>query len=151
MVQQYQPQGFTPQYNPANGALATGLGVPTVLFQSPANTTINASGNSGLINMAGISACWLSVFAAGTSTGTSPTLDVYYDQMDGAGNLLTGIVHAVQLTAAPASTSLSFGAFINPLSGIGGGLVIAPYGRVQWVVGGTTPSYPNVTISLIGR
>lgn len=140
---------YNGQYNPTNGALATGLGVPVTLFQQ--TLTINASGNSGLIDMTGVSACWLSVFAAGTATGTTPTLDVYYDQQDGGGNLVTGIVHAVQITTAPGATSISFGANVNPLNGVGGGLLIAKTGRVQWVVGGTTPSYPNVTISLIGR
>lgn len=123
---------------------------PTTIYTN--TLTINSSGNSGLLNVAGFTACWLSIYVAGTSTGTSPTLDVYYDQQDAAGNLLTGIVHAVQLTAGPGSTSISFGRYINPLNSVGGGLLLASIGRVQWVLGGTvSPSFPNTTISLIGR
>jgi hypothetical protein len=141
---------YTTQFNPLNGAMATGLGPAMPLFQQ--TLTITASGNSGLISMNGSSACWLSIFAAGTSTGTTPTLDVYYDQQDAAGNLITGVVHAVQLTAGPGATSISFGAAINPLGGVGGGVLLGNTGRVQWVLGGTaTPTFPNVTISLIGR
>lgn len=148
-------QGVTnPSTPPANVVVLSDgegnfTGAPVVLYQN--TLSIAASGNSGLISMAGISSCWLSIYVAGTSTGTAPTLDVYYDQQDAAGNLLTGVVHAVQLTAGPGATSISFGQ-VPALNGVGGGLMIGSVGRVQWVLGGTGgPTFPNTTISLLGK
>ena len=128
----------------------TALATPVTLFSNVNTPNISANGNSGLIDMSQVRACWLSVFAPNAPTGTTPTLDVYYDQQDANGNLVTGVVHLIQLTALGA-TSKSFGYGIGSYEGLGGGILLSSVGRVQWLVGGTSPVWNGVTISLIGR
>lgn len=125
---------------------------PQPLTLWTATTTLTASGNSGLLDMTAVGAAWLSVYVPNAPTGTTPTLDVYYDQQDAAGNLLTGLVHIGPITAV-GPYAASFGVGIGYIGGgaVGGGLCLSGVGRVQWVLGGTTPSFGGATISLIGR
>lgn len=122
---------------------------PVTLWTQTAN--ISANGNSGAIDMTQVSACWLSVFGPNGATGTTPTLNLFYDQQDAAGNWVTGAVAVPQITSTSAfSTFLSFGMGISPTAP-GVGMTLGALGRISWTVGGTTPVYPGWTLSLIGR
>ncbi|MBV6697444.1 hypothetical protein KV557_09940 [Kitasatospora aureofaciens] len=114
---------------------------PTVVYVTGPQA-ISASGDSGALNTSGIAAALLSVFVAG-ATGTTPSLAVYFDVQDAAGQWIT----TATLTAITSGPNFAF-AEIGPGSG---GYLITGTGRVRWVVSGTTPSFTGVTMSLIGR
>jgi hypothetical protein len=108
--------------------------------------SLTTSGNSGIVNLAGAADVWLAVYVTGTSTGTLPTLDVQLDLRDPDGNWYPQAAKITQLTSGPNYTSASAGLHVA------GGLVLPQYGRVAWAVGGTgSPTWPGVSISLIGR
>lgn len=111
--------------------------------------SLSASGNSGAtpINLIAVTDVWLAVFVAGTSTGTTPTLDVQLDVQDPDGNWFPQVAKTTQLTSAPNSATVSAGLHIAST----GSMVLPQYGRVVWTVGGTTPVFPGASISLIGR
>jgi hypothetical protein len=112
-------------------------------------TTLAANGNSGTtpINLIGVTDVWLAVFVAGTSTGTTPTLDVQLDVQDPDGNWFPQAAKITQMTSAPNSAAVSAGLHIAAT----GSMVLPLYGRVAWTVGGTSPVFPGASISLIGR
>lgn len=113
------------------------------------STTLSSSGNSGVtpINIIDISDLWLAVYVAGTSTGTTPTLDVQLDVQDPDGNWYAQIAKVTQLTSGPNFTTVSCGLHISSL----GSMVLPQYCRVTWTVGGTDPVFPQASISLVGR
>jgi hypothetical protein len=116
-------------------------------------TSLNASGNSGTapIDIRYVDALWLAVSATGTATGTTPTLDVYLDVRDAAGTWFTQVAHATpQLTTAAGTAAVSVGLYL-PTGTALAPMVLPEYGRVSWVIAGTTPNYPSVVISLYGR
>jgi hypothetical protein len=114
---------------------------PAVVY-SAGPQTISASADSGALNTSGIANGLLSVFVAGAS-GTTPSLAMYFDEQDAAGQWIT------TATLAPITSGPNFAfAELGPGSG---GYVLTGTGRVRWVVSGTTPSFTGVTISLIGR
>jgi hypothetical protein len=117
------------------------------LKTTPGQTqTLTASGNSGLITLMEVTDVWLGVYVTGTATGTSPTLDVQLDLGDPDGNWFPQAAKITQLTSSPNYTSVSAGLHVA------GGLVLPRYGRITWTVGGTgSPTWPGVSISLIGR
>jgi hypothetical protein len=115
-------------------------------------TTLAASSDSGTppIDLRYASSLWLAVHV-GAVTGTNPTLDVYLDLQDAAGNWFTQVLHAnPQLTAAGFASG---SAGLHLPSGTGLAPVVLPeYGRVSWTVGGTaSPTFTNTVISLYGR
>ncbi|MFE9844680.1 hypothetical protein [Streptomyces goshikiensis] len=112
-----------------------------------ASTRLTASGDSGPINIAAVSDLWLPVYIAGTSTGTSPTLDVQLDVQDCDGHWFPQVAKVTQLTSAPNFTNVSCGLHIAGL----GSMVLPQVCRVTWTVGGTNPVFPQASISLIGR
>ena len=121
---------------------------------------IAASGNSGPINVSGLpppgtlgtpnalAHFWLSL-VTGTPSGTTPTLVLHVDGIDPFGNVLP------DLAALPAGFSLTTVAGLAQASfGVSetGLITCAPAAiQVRWVVGGTTPNYPAVQMSLYGR
>lgn len=130
-------------YNPTSRALWT-------LSASGLTTTLSASGNSGSttpISLREVTDVWLAVFVAGTSTGTSPTLDVQLDVQDADGNWFLQVAKTTQITAGPGSSSVSCGLHIAST----GSMVLPRYCRVAWTLGGTTPVFPKSSISLFGR
>ncbi|WP_037616444.1 hypothetical protein [Streptomyces aureus] len=113
------------------------------------STTLSGAGsaNSGSINITDVADLWLAVYVAGTSTGTTPTLDVQIDVQDPAGNWFAQVAKTVQLTSSPNFTNTSCGLHIGGL----GSMVLPNICRVVWTVGGTNPVFPQAAISLIGR
>jgi hypothetical protein len=111
-------------------------------------TSLSANGTSGAINLIAVTDVWLAASVAGTSTGTTPTLDVSCDFQDPDGNWYSPPAAKItQITAGPGNGQVSFGLHIaSP-----GSMVLPQYGRVSWTVGGTSPVFPSTSISLIGR
>lgn len=119
------------------------------LSGSGQTSSITASGNSGTaaLDIGEVTDVWLAVYVAGTSTGTSPTLDVQLDVRDPAGNWFPQVMKVTQLTSGPGYASASAGLHIA-----GNGSVVLPrHCRVTWTVGGTTPVFPQTSICLYGR
>lgn len=115
-------------------------------------TTLTASGNSGSIpiDLRYVSSLWLAVNVTGSPAGTTPTLDVYLDVQDAAGNWFTQAAHATpQLTTSAGTAQVSAGLRLPAGTGLAP-LVLPERGRVSWVLSGTNPSYAAV-ISLYGR
>jgi hypothetical protein len=119
------------------------------LSSSGLGQTLTASGNSGAtpISLMDITDVWLAVFVAGTATGTSPTLQVQLDVQDADGNWLAQVAKTAQLTSAPNYSSVSAGLHIAGT----GSMVLPQFCRVVWTLTGTSPVYPQTSISLIGR
>lgn len=109
--------------------------------------TLTTSGNSPTFNMSVVTDVLLSVMATGVS-GTTPTLDVYFEMQDAAGNWIQ-VLHPTQITAA----------LTNPVIAQAGlhmattsAWVLTNAGRIRWTVGGTgSPSITGVSICLHGR
>lgn len=117
------------------------------LSSSGLTTKLSASGNSADINLVDVTDVWLAAYVVGTSTGTSPTLDVQLDVKDADGNWLPQVAKITQLTSAPGYSSTSAGLHIA-----GAGSMVLPYWcRVTWTLGGTTPVFPQASICLYGR
>ncbi|MFD8142508.1 hypothetical protein [Streptomyces sp. NPDC059708] len=112
-----------------------------------ASNRLTASGTSGPISIGDVCDLWLPVYVAGTSAGTSPTLDVQLDVQDPDGNWFPQVAKATQLTSAPNFTNISCGLHIAGL----GSMVLPQVCRVTWTVGGTNPVFPQASISLVGR
>lgn len=117
------------------------------------STTLTASGNSGasLIDLRYATDVWLAVSVGANPTGTTPTLDVYLDVQDAAGNWFTQVLHATpQITTASGNASAYGGLYLPSGTGVTP-LVLPEWGRASWAVGGTNPVYTKTTISLYGR
>ncbi|MFG2412279.1 hypothetical protein [Streptomyces goshikiensis] len=112
-----------------------------------ASNRLTASGNSGPINIGDVCDLWLPVYVAGTSAGTSPTLDVQLDVQDPDGNWYPQVAKITQLTSAPNFTNTACGLHIAGL----GSMVLPQICRVTWTLGGTNPVFPQASISLVGR
>jgi hypothetical protein len=92
----------------------------------------------------------LSVTAA---SGTSPTLDVYFQQSLDGGSTWVDVAHYPQVTGTltnPHYLSLAAGAANAISSGVGdatiaanslGTSLVSNVWRVKWVIGGTSPSF----------
>ena len=119
------------------------------LSGSGQSTTLAASGNSGTtaLDIGESTDVWLAVYVAGTSTGTTPTLDVQLDVRDAAGNWFPQVMKVTQLTSGPGYASTSGGLHIAG----NGSMVLPRHCRVTWTVGGTSPVFPQASISLYGR
>lgn len=113
---------------------------------SPGTIAANDNSGSSPIDIGDVSDLWLAVFVAGTSTGTSPTLDVQLDVQDADGNWFLQVAKIAQITAGPGSGSVSAG-----LHAGSGYLVLPRYCRVAWTAGGTSPVFPKTSIALYGR
>jgi len=121
------------------------------LVPSAARTS---SGNSGVITINDTDIqnllIRLSVTAA---SGTSPTLDVYFQQSLDGGNTWVDVARFPQVTGAlsnPHYLSLAVGADNRIASNVGDGTIsansigtslISNVWRVRWNIGGTSPSF----------
>jgi hypothetical protein len=121
------------------------------LSGSGPSPTLSANGVSASINLTSVNDVWLAVFAAGASTGTTPTLDVQLDVQDADGNWFPQIAKITQITAGPGRGTAVAGLHMPNVTGTSTAIVLPLVGRVAWTVGGTTPVFPGVSIALIGR
>jgi len=96
-----------------------------------------------------INSLWLAL-VTGTPTGTTPTLAVFLDAVDAFGNVLPAAVTlpaGFSLTTVAGAGQCSIGFMApSPLQ------LVLPYAvQLRWTVSGTTPNYPNVQLTLLGR
>lgn len=117
--------------------------------QTAGSTTLAVAGtyHSADIDLRDVCDVLLVCSITGTSTGTSPTLTVNLDVKDPAGQYIASGLALTAITTAPATGIGSAGIHIAST----GSVVLPEYGRVTWVLGGTTPVYPNASIALYGR
>lgn len=127
------------------------------LIASGRPSTINANGNSGAYAFGSISKALdvrnicdllLTVSIGNAPTGTTPTLTVQVNLFDDQGNLYTPAALTTAALTAAGVTALSAGLHGGSASAY---LVVPNWAQVSWVVGGTTPSFTAVEISLNGR
>lgn len=127
------------------------------LTNSALGTTVTASGNSGGWSSATPNAESaldlrfvddLTVYVnAGTPAGTSPTLSVQLDVFDDQGNLFPQVAKlSAALTSSGGVAWFSAGRH-NATSQI----VFPAWGRISWVVTGTSPSFTGAEIAVYGR
>lgn len=130
-------------YNPRSELLWWSQTAPGV------GTTLKTAGtyHSADIDLRDVCDVWLAVYVAGTSTGTTPTLDVWLDLKEASGQYLLEAVHVTQLTTTPNYASASAGIHIAG----NGSMTLPQFARVTWTLAGTTPVYPNASISVYGR
>lgn len=133
-------------YNPVPRTLWT-------LSSSPLTTTITASGNSGttLIDLLDVTDVWLSLFVAGSPTGTTPTLAAQLDVQDPDGNWIAGIAKTSTVTSQGGSASAFAGLHMPNVSTSSAAWALPRWCRVAWTTGGTNPVFPQVSICLTGR
>jgi hypothetical protein len=107
-----------------------------------ASAALTVSGQTPPINVpSSIKRTELNVNVTAVS-GTTPTLDVFYEGLDDNGVWFT-LYHGAQITAVG-----------DAAQGVGDGMqtpvMIPDVIRVRWVVGGTTPSF-TASISVTGQ
>lgn len=135
------------QYNP----------VPRTLWDlasSGLGTTISANGNSGstkLVDLLDVTDVWLSLWVAGTPTGTTPTLVAQLDVQDPDGNWFTAIAKTGTVNAAASGSSAFAGLHMPNVSTTSTAFALPRWCRIAWTVGGTTPVFPQVSLCLTGR
>lgn len=105
--------------------------------------TLTASGQSPVIGIGPYSTLLLQVNVVGPVTGTTPSMTVSISGVDALGALYT-IATTTALTA-PGIQTVSAG------PGTANGAVLPASVVVSWAITGTTPSFGDVVISLIGR
>lgn len=120
-----------------------------VLFNSTSwgqSASISAAGNSGskLIDLRLTQDVALSVTVT-APTGTTPGLVVGLDIQDACGNWIPQVIKTASITGA--GTTIVYGGMHAGSSQV----VLTERGRISWTVSGTTPVFPSVQISLIGR
>lgn len=109
--------------------------------------TLTASGNTANLGIGAVTDVLLSVMATGV-TGTTPTLDVYFDILDAAGNWIQ-VLHPTQITAALTTPAIAQAGLHMATTSA---WVLTSAGRIRWTVGGTgSPSITGVSICLHGR
>jgi hypothetical protein len=130
----YSPYG---RYFWQHQGTITGNGNSTSL-NTPTNTPIDIHDATDL---------WLAVYAPNAPTGTTPTLTVQLDVFDDFGNVFPGVLTLTQLTTSTLKAQGSIGVHVQG----GTSLVLPATCQVSWTVGGTTPAWPGLCISLLGR
>ncbi|MFD1145969.1 hypothetical protein [Saccharothrix hoggarensis] len=111
--------------------------------------TFAANKTSGLINLREVADVWLAVAVTGAAGGTAPTLDVVLDLRDNAAplpNWFLGALAVDPITAGASAKHTAGGLHIATKP-----LVLPEYGRIRATLGGTSPTFAGVTVSLFGR
>lgn len=123
------------------------------LASSGLGTTISGNGNSGttLIDLLDVTDVWLSLFVAGTPTGTTPTLAAQLDVQDPDGNWFTAVAKTSTVNAQGGSASAFAGLHMPNVSTSSAAWPLPRYCRIAWTTGGTSPVFPQVSICLTGR
>lgn len=136
--------------------MATYNPVPRTLWDlasSGLGQTLTASGNSGtrLVDLLDVTDVTLSLYVAGTPSGTSPTLTAQLDVQDPDGNWLTAIVKTSTVNTSGASALAFAGLHMPNVSTTSAAIALPRWCRLAWTLGGTTPNFPQVSICLTGR
>lgn len=105
--------------------------------------TLTVNGTSGPISVVPYSTLLLQVNAVGPVTGTTPSMTVSILGVDALGATYP-IAAATALTAAGLAT-------VSAGPGTANGAVLPASVVVSWAITGTTPSFGDVVMSLIGR
>jgi hypothetical protein len=121
------------------------------LVPSVARTT---SGNSGAIVITDVDIENLLIrLSVSAASGTSPTLDVYFQQSLDGGNTFVDVARFPQVTSAltnPHYANIAVGGDNTIRSSVGDGTIsasttgtclVSNVWRVRWVIGGTSPSF----------
>jgi hypothetical protein len=111
---------------------------------SGAGTSFAATYRSPDINLRDLTDVWLAV-VVGAAAGTTPTLDVSLELKDSGGNWFPAMLVIPQITAA------GMASITGGMNNSAKPLVLPERGRIAIVVGGTTPSFSGVAVSLYGR
>jgi hypothetical protein len=128
---------------PSAAQLAVPCGTLWTNISGTAGANIAANGASPQFATGYYANLGLLVAVTAAPTGTTPTLTVAVDGIDTAGN-------AYFLGATAALTAAGTVAIpIGP--GTNNGYIVPALAQVTWTLGGTTPDFPAVAISVIGR
>ncbi len=101
------------------------------------------STSSVVLDIHDVTDLWLAAFVASAPAGTSPTLTVQVDLIDQDDNVYPAALALTALTAA-GHQSGSCGLHTS-------NLVLPMQCQVTWTLGGTSPEFSGVTLSLFGR
>jgi hypothetical protein len=115
-----------------------------VLFSKQAALAGAGATSSVAIDIHDVTNLWLAAATTGSATGTTPTLTVQLDLLDPYGNAYPAILALTAIAGAPGHASGSCG--LNTSN-----LTLPMSCQVTWTLGGTTPAFTNVDITLIGR
>lgn len=124
------------------------------LASSGLGQTLTASGNSGttLIDLLDVTDVWLSLYVAGTPSGTSPTLAAQIDVQDPDGNWFTAVAKTATVNSSGAGASAFAGLHMPNVSTTSAAFALPRWCRIAWTVGGTgSPTFPQTSICLVGR
>lgn len=148
--------------------MSSRLGAPARLIWSLAGsglgTAIAANGNSGAwptppyqptwqnnlspVDLRDVEDVWMTAYVTGLA-GTSPTLTVALNAFDDLGNLWqVAALPAINAAGLAGGKQLAIG---KHGASAGSYAVFPQWGQVAWTVGGTSPSFTGVGISLWAR
>lgn len=123
---------------------ATGLTLTASGDTVTANTVNAVTGATGPFDVSQVGSCMV-VVNVDTVTGTSPSLGIFLDAQDDLGDWLQ-VSQATNISgAAQTAAGVVYG--IAPATGY----ILTARARLRWVVSGTTPSFNNVGLNVIGR
>ncbi|MER7813801.1 hypothetical protein [Streptomyces sp. NPDC096153] len=123
---------------------ATGLTLNSSTDHVTASVTNATTGRTGAIDVSRISNGLLVVNIANAPTGTDPTLALFFDVQDAFGNW-------VQTSPATSIGGVVVTAAGTTYGVINNGYQMTNLGRIRWAVGGTSPSFTGVSLSVHGR
>lgn len=115
-----------------------------------AGPTLNAAGNSGQIDCLLYGRLGLQIAPVGTPTGTGPTITFTISGQDGQGNLFQ-LLQSAAIATPFTPVLLSVGTGFPATANLSAGVFVPRYVVVSWTLGGTTPVFPNIQVTLQGR
>jgi hypothetical protein len=115
-----------------------------VLFTQQSALAGVGANSSSAIDIHDVTNLWLAAYATGSATGTSPTVTVQLDLFDNFNNVFPAVLTLTAIAGAPGHASGSCG--LNTSN-----LTLPMSCQVTWTLGGTSPAFTNVDITLIGR
>lgn len=122
-----------------NGNAAPPPSVPSILYLNTA--TIASSGDSGFLYAPTITSIFMSL-AITAVTGATPGIQIFYDQKDGASNILFSLQQTAKLNAA--------GSTYGSIGSAGNSHCLTGIFRIRWVLDAGTTNFTG-TICAIGR
>lgn len=112
--------------------------------------TISGAGNSGVQDALIYERLGLLIAPVGVPTGTTPTITFTITGQDGQGNAVTLLASAAIGTPF-APVLLSVGSGFATTANVSAGVFVPRFIVVSWTVAGTTPVFPNLQATLLGR